>query len=100
MSSQAKNTWVCINCGRVLGMLIGQELEPESDVKLRTQGANLLITCPNCDTRKTWFPADPLVRVMKQLIDVIASETARSAVYNVGRELAQARRESKKSIGE
>jgi DNA-directed RNA polymerase subunit RPC12/RpoP len=96
----SKNTWVCIQCGNVLGDLYGQELAPKPEIKLQTQGSNLVITCPNCGHRKVWYPADPVVRVLKQLIDVIASETARSAVRAVSKELSQLRHENAKTIGE
>lgn len=96
----SKTTWVCISCGHVLGDLYGQELAPRGDVQLKTQGSNLVITCPECGTRKIWFPADAVVRVMKQLIDVIASETARAAVRAVQQELSLVRRENSKAIGE
>lgn len=96
----AKTTWVCINCGNVLGDLHGQELAPKDNVSLKTQGANLVVTCPECGTRKIWFPADAVVRVMKQLIDVIASETARAAVRAVSQELSQLRHDNNKTIGE
>ena len=95
-----KNTWVCIACGYSLGNLIGQELAPVQGVDVRTQGANLVLTCPECGTRKIWFPADPLLRVLKQLIDVVASETAKSAVRSVGSELSQLRQQQKRTIGE
>jgi len=95
-----KDTWVCISCGVPLGDLIGQELAPREGVKIQTQGANLVVTCPECGTRKLWFPADQIVRVLKQLIDVIASETAKAAVRSVGKELSQLRRENNNTIGE
>jgi DNA-directed RNA polymerase subunit RPC12/RpoP len=96
----AKNTWVCITCGGTLGILIGQELLPVDGAKIRTQGANLVITCPHCGSRKIWYPADPLLRVLKQLIDVIATETAKAAIKAVSNELSQLRQEAAKSIGE
>ena len=96
----SKNTWVCITCGESLGTLIGQEIMPIDKAKIRTQGANLVITCPYCGARKIWYPADPMLRVLKQLIDVIATETARAAIRAVGSELSQLRREAEKSIGE
>ena len=95
--SERRNTWVCISCGKDLGTLIGQELHPLEGVTLWTQGANLVVTCPKCGSRKIWYPADPLLRVLKQFIDVIASETAKSAVRAVG---AERRREAKRAIGE
>lgn len=94
------NTWVCITCGVSLGTLVGQELYPIDSAKIRTQGANLVITCPQCGARKVWYPADPMLRVLKQLIDVIASETAKSAIRAVGAELSQLRRDAENSIGE
>ena len=96
----SKNTWVCITCGHVLGDLYGQELSPRKDATIRTQGSNLVLTCGECGARKIWFPADPVVRVLKQLIDVIATETARSAVRAVSKELSQLRRDNDKTIGE
>ena len=95
-----KNTWVCISCGDPMGTLIGSELNPLDGVTLRTQGANLVLTCPNCGARKIWYPADPMLRVLKQLIDVIATETAKAAVRAVGAELSQLRQELSKPIGE
>lgn len=94
------NTWVCIACGRELGVLIGQELAPHQDTALRTQGSNLLVTCPSCHTRKTWYPADPLVRVLRQLIDVIASEMSRAAVRGLSKEVSQLRQSISETIGE
>jgi len=41
-----------------------------------------------------------MLRVLKQLIDVIASETARAAVKAVSHELYQLRQDFEKSIGE
>lgn len=87
----SKNTWVCITCGHSLGDLYGQELSPSKDASVKTQGSNLVVTCPNCGARKIWFPADPIVRVLRQLIDVIATETARSAVRAVRKELDELR---------
>lgn len=94
------NTWVCISCGTSLGDLVGSELFPIDNAQVRTQGANLVITCPKCGARKVWYPADPMLRVLKQLIDVIASETARAAVKAVSHELYQLRQDFEKSIGE
>ena len=94
------NTWVCIACGYVLGLLIGQELNPADKVKLRTQGANLVLTCPECGATKVWYPADPMLRVMKQFVDVIATETARAAMRAVGVERSRLRQEERNTIGE
>ncbi len=76
----SNNEWLCIDCGTVLGSVLGGELTPSDRVpakNLRTRGPNLVVVCPNCGATKTWYTADPIVRAVYQLVDAISSELAR-----------------------
>lgn len=86
------NSWVCINndCGHILGEVIGGEFQPASDVcgdHLKTRGPNLVVACPNCDTVKVWYTADPLNRAIHQLIDTTVSVIVKRAVPEISREM-------------
>ena len=79
-----KNEWLCIQCGRVLGKVLGGELYPAVDVtSVHTSGPNLAITCPDCGFIKTWYTSDPLVRAIYQLVDAISTTAARSMVQSM-----------------
>ncbi len=74
----SNNEWLCINCGEVLGHVLGGELRPSvNGEQCVTRGPNLVITCPSCGSVKTFYTADPIVRAIYQLVDAISSELAR-----------------------
>ncbi len=77
----AVKNWLCIQCGHVLGDVLGGELKvlvPEGYA--RTRGANLTVRCPECEAEKTWYTADPIVRSIYQLVDSIAPLAARRMI--------------------
>lgn len=76
------NTWVCVKCSTPLGSVFGGEFIPSEvpSKNIRTSGPNLMVTCPNCGAQKTWYTADPTVRAVYQLIEVISSAIVSRAV--------------------
>lgn len=87
MAEGRRSDWLCINCGRVLGQVFGGEFYPCIDGKyLRTSGPNLEVTCPNldCNHKKTFYTADPIVRAIYQLTDAVATQAARRMVETCG----------------
>jgi ribosomal protein S27E len=80
--------WVCISCGKRLGGVFGGEFYPDVPPdKLHTSGPNLVVTCPDCGTIKTWYTSDPVVRAVYQLVSAISDVAAHSMVEQVGRAL-------------
>ncbi len=77
--------WYCINedCKQELGNVLGGEYYPAENIsggQLQTRGPNLVVKCPECQTQKVWYTADPITRAMYQLIDAIATQGARRMV--------------------
>jgi hypothetical protein len=82
----SKTDWVCINCSERLGGVFGGEFFPAVDGRnIRTNGPNLVITCPKCQTIKTWYLSDPVVRAVYQLVSAIADVAAKSMVEQIGK---------------
>jgi ribosomal protein S27E len=102
MAGYKKSNWLCINCGRSLGQVFGGELFPCVDGKyLRTSGPNLEVTCPDCDQKKTFYTADPIVRAIYQLVDAISAQAARRMVETAGAQmLVQATKLSTEAVTE
>jgi ribosomal protein S27E len=89
----SKTEWLCIQCGAVLGHVFGGEFYPDVPGKqLRTNGPNLVVTCPSCSHIKTFYTSDPVVRAMYQLVNAISDVAAKSMVA----EMAKAINEQKK----
>lgn len=85
-----KIEWMCVDCGFILGKVLGGELHPEVDgKKTRTNGPNLVITCPDCGRVKVWYTSDPVVRSVYQLTDAIASTAAKAMVRQISAEMNQ-----------
>jgi len=83
-----KVEWMCVDCGYILGKVLGGELHPDvPGAQLRTNGPNLVVTCPECSRVKVWYTADPLVRSVYQLTDAIASVAARAMVNEMGKKM-------------
>ncbi len=85
----ANSSWLCIQCGEVLGEMIGGELRPDKSVTgdhLITRGPNLVVTCPHCQSTKVFYTSDPIVRAMHQLVDALATSLARRAVRELSEE--------------
>ena len=75
--------WYCPDCGTVLGRVIGGELQGIEGIPstaYETRGANLKVTCPNCQRAKVWYTSDTVVRAIFQLISSISSEVAFQAI--------------------
>lgn len=88
--------WKCVNdqCNRTLGQVLGGEFHPSEDFsadQLQTRGPNLVVKCPDCDTLKIWYTADPITRAMYQLVDAIATVGARKMVRVMGEETRKMR---------
>lgn len=84
--------WRCVNekCGRVLGQVLGGEFRPAEDISagnLQTRGPNLVLHCPDCNTPKVWYTADPITRAMYQLVDAMATTGAKKMIRIVGAEI-------------
>ncbi len=80
--------WYCINedCRHELGSVLGGEYYPADSIlggNLQTRGPNLVVRCPECDTQKVWYTADPITRAMYQLVDAVATQGARRMVKTV-----------------
>lgn len=80
--------WYCINedCKHGLGNVLGGEYYPGEDIsgeQLQTRGPNLVVKCPECETQKVWYTADPITRALYQLIDAIATQAARRMISKV-----------------
>ena len=75
--------WMCIECGHVLGQVVGGELKPSGvpSKNAITRGPNLVITCGECGKVKVWYTADQVVRAVYQLIDAIASAMAGRMIF-------------------
>jgi len=87
--------WLCIQCGRSLGNIFGGEYYPSiPGENLRTSGPNLVATCPDCKTMKTFYTADPVVRAVYQLVNAISEVAAKSMVEQVSRAINEQMRNS------
>lgn len=87
-----KVEWLCVDCGFILGKVIGGELHPEIPPgKMRTNGPNFVVTCPECGRVKVWYTADPIVRAIYQLTDAMASTAARATVRAISQEMNENR---------
>jgi ribosomal protein S27E len=83
-----KVEWLCVECGFTLGKVLGGELHPSvPGEQMRTNGPNLVVTCPECKRVKVWYTADPIVRSVYQLTDAIASTAARAMVNEIGKKM-------------
>src|SRR5512139_2767195 len=88
MNETKKPDWVCVECGEVLGHIIGGELQPTIDGRYcRTRGPHLVVTCPKCSATKTFYTSDTIVRAVYQLIDAIASVLAQRVLAQIGQQL-------------
>jgi len=91
-----RSDWMCIQCGHILGKVLGGELNPLVEGKfLRTSGPNLQVICPECGATKTWYTSDPVVRAVYQLVGAISDVAARSMVEQIGRAI----HEQNRSVG-
>lgn len=72
--------WQCIQCGVVLGHIVGSELSPEQGVTVITSGPNLRVTCPDCGAAKIFYTSDPIVRAMYQLVDAVSGALAKRVI--------------------
>jgi len=82
------NNWYCVKdgCNTVLGVVSGNELYPSENMPadhVSTYGPNLMVKCPECQTRKLWYTADPVTRAVYQLIDAMAGAMATRTVKKV-----------------
>lgn len=95
MSAVKRNTrpssdWLCIDCGYVMGTVIGGELKPAGDVKeVRTNGPNLVLTCPTCGFVKQWYTSDPVVRAVYQLVNAISEVAAQAMIEQMSKAVHQ-----------
>lgn len=98
MNESKKPDWVCVECGTVLGHIVGGELQPIIDGKnCRTRGPHLVVTCPNCSANKTFYTSDTIVRAVYQLVDAIASVLAQRVLSQIGQ---QSNIQGRKEIGD
>jgi len=82
----SKTEWYCVDCSKVLGHMVGGELQPEVDGKfIRTNGPNLNITCPECGSVKVFYTSDPVVRAVYQLVNAVSSVSAKSMIQELSR---------------
>ena len=87
MNETKKPDWVCVECGEVLGHIIGGELQPVIEGRYcRTRGPHLVVTCPKCSATKTFYTSDTIVRAVYQLIDAIASVLAQRVLTQIGQQ--------------
>ena len=87
-----KSDWLCIGCGKRLGGIFGGEFYPGVPGEyLRTAGPNLVVTCPDCGAKKTFYTSDPVVRAVYQLVEAIADVSAHAMVEQVGRAINEKR---------
>lgn len=87
-----KSDWLCVNCGKRLGGVFGGEFYPDvAPINLRTSGPNLVCTCPDCGTIKTWYTADPVVRAVYQLVSAIADVSAKAMIEQIGKSVHEKR---------
>ena len=87
MSSSAHTDWYCVNCGHVIGHVIGKELTPADDVpsnNVRTRGVDLSVQCPECDRVKIWYTSDAINRAINQLIDAVTTAFVHRLVPKLG----------------
>ena len=83
--------WYCVNdqCRKRLGHVLGGEFKPDEEItgkNLQTRGPNLVVHCPKCNTPKVWYTADPITRALYQLIDAIATQSAKRMIRKVSEE--------------
>jgi hypothetical protein len=98
MNEAKKPDWVCVECGEILGYIIGGELQPTIEGKYcRTRGPHLIVTCPKCSVTKTFYTSDTIVRAVYQLIDAIASVLAQRVLAQIGQ---QSSNQGRKEIGD
>jgi len=65
--------------------VVGGELEPVLQHRMRTRGANLEIICKNCGYTKVWYTNDAVTKAINQLIAVISAESAKSMIRQIRR---------------
>lgn len=90
--------WYCVSCPKVLGEVLGGEFFPDDSISgklIQTRGPNLVVTCPDCSSKKVWYTADPIVRAMYQLVDAIVTVSANRMVFVVGKRLNEMMAEKK-----
>lgn len=89
MDKRVGSDWKCIGCGFVLGKVLGGELHPSvHGSNTRTAGPNLVVTCPECGSIKTFYTSDPVVRAIYQLLNATSAVAAESIM----KKLSEARR--------
>lgn len=91
----AENAWRCVgaNCDYVLGFVVGGEFIPSEGIGgklLQTRGSNLVVICPICGTKKTWYTADNITRAMYQLVDALSGVIVRRSVSIITKEITYA----------
>lgn len=83
-----KSEWYCVGCGKVLGNVYGGEFYPGvPGENLRTSGPNLVVTCPDCKGKKTFYTSDPIVRAVYQLVGALAEVSAQAMTEQIGKTL-------------
>ena len=88
MVERGKSEWLCISCGVSLGSVQGGEYYPTAKaVNVHTSGPNLVVSCSECGSLKTWYTADPVVRAIYQLVHAMADVSARAMLDQVGKEI-------------
>lgn len=88
--SRDRSEWLCIKCGRILGRVMGGELYPSAEPTTRTKGPNLVIYCPECNSAKTWYTSDTVVRAVYQLINAMSEVAAKNMVETAGKAIREA----------
>ncbi len=87
---EERPAWVCIECGTVLGHIIGGELQPcVPGENCMTRGPHLLVTCPDCGKSKTFYTSDAIVRAVYQLIDAISAVMADRVLKSIANQTRQ-----------
>lgn len=83
-NTTGKPIWQCISCGETLGHIMGGELQPAVHGEyLMTRGPNLAVRCPKCNTIKTFYTSDPVVRAVYQLVDAISTQMAKRMINQI-----------------
>jgi rubredoxin len=72
MSEKMPKEWGCPACNSVIGHVVYGELYIDEKRTINTDGPNLIVQCPSCGYRKTWYAEDRLDKLIRE----IARETA------------------------
>lgn len=80
--------WYCTDrdCGTVLGHVVGRELDVSGGVVSKTDGPNLVVTCPRCGKTKIWYSSDKVVRAIYELLDTLVTLFVTRAMSKLSRE--------------